>query len=256
MPEALVDAAAPEVTYTVTDGVAVIGLDAGQRRNALTVEMAQELVRAARRAEADPAVGAVVLTGGAHFCSGAVRSVLEGLEADPLADAALEQLDAIYAAFTTVGSIEVPTVAAIRGAAVGAGVNLALATDARIISEGARLIPGFARVGLHPGGGHYTLLNRVAGREAAAAMGLFGETITGERAAALGLAWAAVPDDAVLEAAVQLVAGAAADPPLARRMVKSFRAATRPGGLSWDVALELERVPQLWSLHRRHEKRG
>lgn len=241
-----------EVRYEVTDGVALITLDAAERRNALSVEMSRELIDAARTAESDDAVGAVVVTGGAHFCAGAVRSVLSDTGRDPVEDEAYRNLETVYAAFTTIGSIGVPTVAAVRGAAVGAGLNLALATDLRIVSRTARLLPGFAQIGIHPGGGHFTLIERVAGREAAAALGLFGDEIDGDRAVALGLAWAAYDDGDVLDRALEVAGRVAKDPALARRMVASFRRETAPGGMPWDVAVELERSPQMWSLRRRN----
>ncbi|MEO6997426.1 MAG: enoyl-CoA hydratase-related protein [Terracoccus sp.] len=241
-----------EIRYHVTDGVALITLDAPERRNALSVEMSRELIDAAHTAESDAAVGAVVVTGGAHFCAGAVRSVLAETGRDPVADEAYRNLETVYAAFTTIGGIGVPTIAAVRGAAVGAGLNLALATDLRLVSRTARLLPGFAQIGIHPGGGHFTLLNRVAGREAAAAMGLFGDEVDGERAVALGLAWAAHDDAEVEPRALALAARVAADPALARRTVASFRRETASGGVAWDVAVEVERAPQMWSLRRKH----
>jgi enoyl-CoA hydratase len=182
-----------------------------------------------------------------------VRSVLADTGRDPVEDEAYRNLETVYAAFTTVGSIGVPTVAAVRGAAVGAGLNLALATDLRVVSRTARLLPGFAQIGIHPGGGHFTLLARVAGREAAAALGLFGDEVDGERAVALGLAWAAYDDGDVEEQALALARRVAQDPALARRMVASFRRETAAGGVPWDVAVELERSPQMWSLRRKHE---
>jgi enoyl-CoA hydratase len=241
-----------EVRYHVAEGVAVITLDAPDRRNALSIPMSRELTDAALTAEADESVGAVVVTGGPNFCAGAVRSVLADAGADPVGDESYRNLETVYQAFTTVGSIGVPTVAAVRGAAVGAGLNLALAADLRVVSRTARLLSGFAQIGIHPGGGHYTLLARVAGREAASAMGLFGEEVVGERAVALGLAWAAYDDADVEQQALGLAQRVAQDPALARRMVRSFRRETAPGGLPWDVAVELERSPQMWSLRRRH----
>jgi enoyl-CoA hydratase len=241
-----------EIRYEVSEGVALITLDAPERRNALSVQMSAELADAARTAEADASVGAVVITGGEHFCAGAVRSVLADTGADPVADDAYRNLETVYAAFTTVGGIGVPTVAAVRGAAVGAGLNLALATDLRIVSRTARLLPGFAQIGIHPGGGHFTLLNRVAGREAAAALGLFGAEVDGQRAVDLGLAWAAHDDADVEQEALAMARRVARDPALARRTVASFRRETAPGGLPWDVSVELERSPQMWSLRRRH----
>nr|BFE59267.1 enoyl-CoA hydratase [Dactylosporangium thailandense] len=241
-----------EIRYEVSDGVARITLDAPDRRNALSVEMSQELTDAALTAEADRSVGAIVISGGAHFCAGAVRGVLADAGRDPAEDGAYRNLETVYRAFTTVGSVGVPTVAAVRGAAVGAGLNLALATDLRIVSRTARFLPGFAQIGIHPGGGHYTLLARVAGREAASALGLFGDEVDGERAVVLGIAWAAYDDGEVEEQALTMARRVARDPELARRMVANFRRETALGGVAWDVAVELERPAQMWSLRRRH----
>src|SRR5207249_9322010 len=139
--------------------------------------------------------------------------------------------------------------AAVRGAAVGAGLNLALAADLRIVARDARLISGFARIGVHPGGGHFGLLTRAAGRQAAAAMGLFGCEVSGDRAVSLGLAWQAVDDAEVDAVAFDLARRAAADPPLAREMVASLR--RQDGWPSWDAGVAIERAPQLWSFRRR-----
>lgn len=242
-----------EVRYAVTDHIATITLDAHERRNALSVEMSRELIDAARTAEGDDSVGAVIVTGGQHFCAGAVRGVLADVGSDPVEDGAYRDLETVYRAFTTIGTIGLPTIAAVRGAAVGAGLNLAMATDLRIVSTTARLLPGFAQIGIHPGGGHLSLLHRTAGRETAAAMGLFGEEVRGEQAVERGLAWAAVDDDAVEQTARDVAARVAADPQLARRLVQSFRRETAPGGLPWEVAVEVERSPQMWSLRRKHE---
>lgn len=242
-----------EVLYTSDAGIATITLAAPERRNALSVEMSRELIEAARTAEAETSVGAVVITGGRHFCAGAVRSVLAETGRDPVEDTAYRNLETVYSAFTTIGTIDLPTIAAVRGAAVGAGLNLALATDLRVVSRSARLLPGFAQIGIHPGGGHLSLLHRVAGREAAAAMGLFGEEVDGARAVDLGIAWSAHEDAEVEGAARAIAARAAADPELARRLVRSFRRETAPGGVPWEVAVELERSPQMWSLRRKHE---
>lgn len=241
-----------EVSYTVHAGVAVIRLKADERRNALTVQMARDLTDAALTAEADSEVGALVVTGGPHFCAGAVRDVLTAVGQDPVENQAYRDMETMYGAFTTIGSIGLPSVSAVRGAAVGAGLNLALASDLRIVSRTAKLIPGFAQIGIHPGGGHFTLLNRIAGREATAALGLFGGTITGQQAADRGIAWMAVDDEDVEAQALAIAAPVAADPELARRLVKSFRRETVPGGLPWEVAVEVERAPQLWSLRRKH----
>jgi enoyl-CoA hydratase len=243
-----------EVLYEVRDGVGLLTLNAPERRNALSVEMAHAMIAAARAAGEDEAVGALVVTGGEHFCAGAVRAVLADTGDDPTEDEAYRNLETLYASFTSIGSVPVPTIAAVRGAAVGAGVNLAMATDLRVVSRTARILPGFQQIGIHPGGGHFTLLNRTAGREAAAALGLFGEEVSGARAVELGIAWAAYEDGDVLAEALTLAQRVAKDPALARRVCASFRRQTAPGGIPWDVAVDMERPAQMWSLRRKSAK--
>jgi enoyl-CoA hydratase len=245
-----------EISYEVTDGVARITLNAPDRKNALTLPMSEELAAAVDEADGDPEVGAIVISGGVSFCAGADRGLLAETGGDPAGDSNYRAIDAVYAAFVRVGTARVPTVAAVRGAAVGAGMNLVLATDLRIVARDARLISGFARIGVHPGGGHYALLYRGAGREVAAAMGLFGEEINGVRAAETGMAWQAVDDAEVEGAALEFARRAARDPALARRMVASFRQAIAGGGLPWDVAVATERAPQMWSFRRRNTEKS
>ncbi len=243
---------AEEITLERVGGVAVLTLRAPERRNALTVAMARALVRACEEADADPAVGAVVLAAqGAYFCAGGDRATLAAAGRDPAAPEAYAGLTAIYEAFARVGRLEPPTVAAIRGGCVGAGTNLALATDLRVVAADARLASGFLPIGLHPGGGHGHLLARSAGRETANALQLFGAAVSGARAAELGLAWAAVPAAEVDAVALELASVPAADPELARRTARSMRMIAGPPAIPWAAALELERAPQMWSMRRR-----
>jgi enoyl-CoA hydratase len=244
--------ASSEIGVEIENGVAVLTLLAPERRNALTPAMAEAMAEACEAIDADLSVGATIVRGsGGSFCSGADRSTLAEVGRDPAGDESYRNLDSIYQAFGRVGQLSMPTIAAVRGAAVGAGVNLLLATDLRIVSRDARIIPGFARIGLHPGGGHFTLLNRIAGREVAAAVGLFGQEVSGQRAAEAGLAWEALPDDEVEARARDLANIVAADPDLARRATKSFRTELGPPAVSWEAALALERGVQMWSLQRR-----
>jgi enoyl-CoA hydratase len=234
------------------DGVALLTLEAPERRNALTVEMAGELVAACDELDADASVGAVVVRGaGGFFCAGGDRGTLAAAGRDPAGPEVYAGIGAVYRSFARVGELAPPTVAAVRGGAVGAGVNLMLATDLRIVAREARIVSGFLPIGLHPGGGHAALLGRTGAREAAAALALFGERIEGERAAELGLAWAAVDDADVEETALGLAARAAADPELARRTAASLRTVLGPPPLPWPAALELERASQMWSMRRK-----
>jgi enoyl-CoA hydratase len=240
------------IDLEVRDGIAFITLNAPKTRNALNNEIADQFVAACDVADRDPAVGAAVIKGaGGTFCSGAERGHLDEVGRDPVEDRRYQSLGGIYRAFTRVGQMQVPTIAAVRGAAVGAGINLMLATDLRIVAEDARLISGFLRIGLHPGGGHFGLLAGRAGSEAAAAAGIFGEEISGLRAVELGLAWQALPAEQVEERAAELARRPARDPDLARKATASLRMELGPPRLPWAAALEVERGAQLWSLRRR-----
>lgn len=246
----------PEVVLDRDAAVAVITLNAPQRRNALTPAMAALFVAACEEVERDPAIGALVVRGaGGSFCAGADVQMLTDAGADPSESVAYERISAIYGAFTRLGAVGVPTIAAARGAAVGAGLNLLLAADLRILAEDARLLSGFLRRGIHPGGGHFVLLSRSAGREATAAVALFDEEIDGDRAVSLGLAWRSVPDADVDTVALELARRAARDPALARAAVASFRRETGPPAVPWDVASSAERATQMWSMRRQVDQR-
>jgi len=241
-----------EVQLDVKDGVAVVTLNAPTRRNALTPQMAQELIVCAETIDADPSVGAAIVTGAnGQFCAGGERATLARVGEDPAEDSRFRDLGSVYEAFMRFGRCAVPTIAAVNGAAVGAGVNLLLATDLRIVGESARIIAGFLTIGLHPGGGHYVLMGRTAGREAAAAAGLFGEEISGPKAEQIGLAWRCVADNQVLATARELALRAASDPELSRMSVESMRLELGPPGVSWEAAMHAERAKQMWSLRRR-----
>lgn len=239
------------IKYEVSSGVALVTIDSIEVKNALTPEMGKSLTEVCDKIDSDPSIGAALIKGaGGTFCSGADRRRWK-----PASDQAEEhtyrEAGAVYSAFMRVGALKVPTIAAVRGAAVGAGFNLMLATDLRVVAQNARLLAGFLRIGLHPGGGFFTLCGRTAGREATSAMGLFGEEIDGTKAESLGLAWTAVPDAQVEETALKLACRVASDPALAREAVRSFRKEMGPPGMDWEAALQFERAIQMWSQRRR-----
>jgi enoyl-CoA hydratase len=233
------------------DGIALITLNAPERRNALTVEMARALTVACEEVDADDAIGAVVVRANGFFCAGGDRATLAAAGEDPADPERFTRMGAVYRSFARVGELAAPTIAAVRGGAVGAGLNLMLATDVRVVARDAKVISGFIPISLHPGGGHGALLGRTGAREAAAAMMLFGESIDGARAAELGFAWTAVDDAQVDETALALAATPARDPVLARRTAASLRAELGPPALPWPAALELERGSQMWSMRRK-----
>jgi enoyl-CoA hydratase len=240
-----------EVQLDVDGSVAVVTLNAPQRRNALTPAMAGELIAAFDEIDARTDVGALVVRGvGRSFCAGGDVQTLTDAGRDPAAPDSYAGMGAIYDSFYRLGQVKAPTIAAVRGSAVGAGMNMLLAADLRIVARDVRLICGFLKRGLHPGGGHFVILSRLVGREAAAAMALFGEEVDGERAVRLGLAWEAVDDAAVEDRALELAGRVAKDPALARATVGSFRTETGPPQVSWEVATQFERPAQMWSMRR------
>lgn len=245
-----------EILLDIHEAVASITLNAPQRRNALTPEMVNELITACDRIDTDKSVGAVIIkANGDSFCAGAHRSVLADAGRDPAATENFRALGAMYNGFVRVGALLPPTIAAVCGHAVGAGVNLMLATDIRLIAFDARVITGFLRIGIHPGGGHFSLLGRLTGRESVAAMSLFGEEIDGRRAAEIGLAWMALESAKVESTALELARRAAADPELARAAARSLRLELGPPAIPWPAAVESEKAVQMWSL-RRHAADG
>ncbi|MGY1746724.1 enoyl-CoA hydratase/isomerase family protein [Blastococcus sp. SYSU D00695] len=239
-----------EVQLEVDGAVAVVTLNAPERRNALSPAMARELIGVFDEVDARPEIGALVVTAvGKSFCAGADVGTLQAAGEDPARPDLYDDMSAVYDSFYRLGQVRVPTIAAVRGSAVGAGMNMLLATDLRVVATDARLLAGFLRRGMHPGGGHFVILSRLIGREAAAAMVLFGEEINGTRAAELGLAWEALDADAVEPRARELAARVAADPELARVTVGNFRKETATA-VSWEIATQFERPAQMWSMRR------
>jgi len=210
-----------------------------ERRNAVTEVTSGLLGDAVERAENDPGVHAVVVSGaGKAFCAGADLSAL--------GEAATDGLERLYAGFMALGRCSLPTIAAVNGAAVGAGMNLALAADVRIAGPHAIFDPRFQKLGIHPGGGATWMLNRAAGPEVARAALLFGMRFDAEAAVRHGLALQ-IADDPVA-AALELAAGPAAAPREVVLATKASMRATAVPGFNdadhHDAAKNIELGPQ------------
>ena len=229
-----------DVRSEVIDGVGLVTLDAPGRRNAFVLEMCAETATVLDALEADPSVGALVVTGaGSAFCAGADLSHLGGSHR--------EGLLAIYEGFLRVARSPLPTIAAVNGPAVGAGMNLALACDVRLAARSARFDTRFLQLGIHPGGGHTWMMDQVVGPQATAAMVLFGEILDGTEAERHGLAWRCVPDDELLPLALELGARAAAAP---RELVTRVKATMADTVTIVDhhQAVQRELGDQVWSV--------
>ncbi len=226
------------VHTSITDRVAVLTLSYPARRNALNIALSALLAEAVQAAEDDTGVGAIVITGeDPAFCAGG--DLAELATADPAT------LKTVYAGFLAVAQSPLPTIAAVNGAAVGAGLNLALAADLRLAGPRASFDSRFLQLGLHPGGGYTWMIQRAIGSQGAAAMTLFGEAVDAAEAARIGLVHRVV-DDVVGEAVAMAARAAAASRWLAVTTKGSMRLtaamATQAEAVEVEVRAQAESV--------------
>ena len=227
------------VLVSVTDGVATLTLNNPDERNTLTQPMVEEITAAMDEIEGNEGIGALVVTGAAPaFCAGANLGNLQ--------TASGQSLGTIYEGFLRIARSPLPTIAAVNGAAVGAGMNLALGCDVRIAARRAKFDTRFLQIGIHPGGGHTWMLRRIVGPQSAMVAVVFGEVLDGAEAERIGLAWKCVDDDKLLEASQEMAARAASRPralvEVTKKTIRDMHdVTTHPDA----VARELE--PQLWS---------
>ncbi|MCR9086578.1 MAG: enoyl-CoA hydratase-related protein [Rhodobacteraceae bacterium] len=175
----------------VEDGAALVRLNRPEVKNALNTQMRAELLHAVKLAEAEARV--LVMTGaGDAFCSGqdlSDRGTAANIDIErTLRDEYTPLLRAIY-------ECRIPVMAAVNGAAAGAGASLALAADVVVASERAVFVQAFSRIGLIPDAGSTYWLPRQVGFAKAMGAALFAEPISARQAEAWGMIWEAVPDD-------------------------------------------------------------
>ncbi|GGE17190.1 enoyl-CoA hydratase [Polymorphobacter glacialis] len=212
-----------DVLYAVADNVAVITLNRPERRNALNWNAYAMLEAALRRASADEEVRCVIVTGAdPAFCSGDdVHEIMAGPK----------NFAATHAARTTVTfqptpaamaalECEKPMIAAVNGAAIGWGIELALYADIRIASEAARFSEMFIKRGLVCDVGGFYRMPAIVGPAKAAELLFTGDVITAAEALRIGLVREVVPHAELMTAAQALAARIAANPPLALRFMK------------------------------------
>lgn len=218
-------------------GVRLITLTDPDRRNAMGMEMGAQLRAATAEVAADPGSRVVVVTGaGSAFCAGADLPELFGDASRP-ATQTHDALERYYRAFLDVLELPLPTIAAVAGPAVGAGLNLALACDIRLAGRDATFGATFARIGLHPGGGCTLFLVRTLGASRALRTLLLGDTLDAGRAVAWGLADG--PHDDPLGEALELAGRlAATEPELARNIKRAVSLATSTDDLDAVLAYE------------------
>ncbi len=222
-----------------SEGVATLTLNNPAERNTMTAEMVGDIKQAMDEIEADKTVGAIIVTGAAPaFCAGA--------NLGNLAEADGESLSRIYEGFLRIARTPLPTIAAVNGAAVGAGMNLALCCDVRIAAHRAKFDTRFLQIGLHPGGGHTWMFQNIAGPQATMAAVIFGEILDGQEAQRVGLAYKCVPDDELISASRVMAVRAASVPrELAIITKRTIQEMANIATHSEAIAKELD--PQVWT---------
>jgi len=218
------------------DNIAVLSLRRPEVMNALNTQMRAEILHAVKAAEKQARV--LVLTGtGRAFCSG--QDLGDGANAAnmdlerTLRDEYMPMLKAIF-------DCTIPTIAAVNGAAAGAGANLALACDVVIATESAVFLQAFTRIGLIPDAGGTYWLPRQMGAAKAMGAALFAEPITARQAADWGMIWEAVPDEAFAAHWEGRAAKLANGPTLAYRHIKKALRETYDHTLDEQLTIEAQ----------------
>jgi enoyl-CoA hydratase len=233
------------ITLAREGHVATLTLNRPEARNAMTPAMGDEVARAVEAIRADPEARVLIVTGaGKAFSGGGDLGMLAhdaGLTKDAAAGMGGPPRD-FYARYLSVHSLPMPTIAAINGHAIGAGLCFALACDLRVAVADAKMGMTFTKLGIHPGMGATFFLPRIVGSARARELLFTGRIIDAQEAEGLGLVGRVVSREAFPATVAALANEIAAAAPIAVRMVK--RALARSAGASLDDALDLESLQQ------------
>ena len=230
-----------DLRYDRDGELAVVTLDRPDAHNAYSEAMVESLVRAIDVAEADDEVRCIVLTGaGRSFHAGGDLKRMKdssGMFAGGPVALRRQYIEGIQRVPRRLAACDKPVVAALNGAAIGAGLDLACMCDLRVAARGIKMGSTFVKVGLVPGDGGAYFLARTIGFSRAIELVLTGRLVDAEEALAIGLVHAVVEPDQLLTEAKARARLIAANAPLAVRLTK--RAAYRSWDLDMDTALEL-----------------
>lgn len=225
-------------TYEKSGRIAVVTMNRPEARNAIgTLEDCEDLANAFMRAHDDPEVSAVILTGaGKAFCSGGdLKAIRErtgiGPQSKPDGTRA-NYRRGVQQIIRTLADVEVATIAAINGPAIGLGMDIGILCDMRIAGASAKLASSFVKVGIIPGDGGAWILTQAIGPTRAAEMILTGDTIDAEEAARIGLVNKTVPDDQLMAEARKLAERVAVNPPRTVRLAKRLLRESQHGRLT------------------------
>jgi enoyl-CoA hydratase len=223
-----------------SEGVVQLTLDLPERRNAMTEELTDAWRDAVAGIAGDRSVRAVVVTGaGKAFCAGGDLSWLGSGENAPMR--LRDRMLPFYRTWLTIRDLEVPTIAALNGAAIGAGLCMALGCDLRYATPEAKLAMPFTSLGMHPGMAATYLLPEAIGAARAREMLFTGKVYTGEQAVGIGLVNDVWPAERLLEKVLGVAETIASTAPIATRLTKR---AMQHGPRSFAEALEWEALAQ------------
>ena len=224
------------------EGVVLLTLANPEMRNAMSDEMTSSWVAAIDELAADRSVRAVVVTGeGTAFCSGGNTSWISS-EPGASVDHLRSRMLPFYRAWLSIRRLEVPTIAAVNGHAIGAGLCLALACDIRYAADGAKLGLPFNKLGMHAGMAGTYLLPDVVGPAHARDLLLTGRVVEAVEALRLGLVSRVIEPASFLDEVLETAAGIAATAPIAARLTKI--ALADGGHADFDSALQWEALAQ------------
>jgi enoyl-CoA hydratase/carnithine racemase len=223
-------------------GVVVLTLALPDRRNAMTGELTSAFADAVALLRPDRSVRCVVVTGeGSAFCAGGDLSWI-GESPDMSVDAIRDRMLPFYRTWLSIRDLEVPSIAAVNGHAIGAGLCLALACDLRYAARGAKMSAPFTQLGMHAGLAATWLLPEVVGVTAARDLLFTGRAVEGDEALRLGLVNGVYDADALMESVLGVADRIAAAAPIATRLTK---AGLRAGGhATMEAALQYEGLAQ------------
>ena len=230
------------IALTVEDGIALATIDSAATRNSFGAEDHFRAVeRLCDRVRADRGIRVLVLTGaGPVFCAGGDLKMMQARVTHPDAlpvDERYAYQESFHRLPKALYDLEVPTVAAVNGPAVGAGLDLACMCDIRVASETATFAESFVKLGIIPGDGGAWLLQRIVGPQKAAEMSFTGDAIGAAEALRCGLVLRVVPAADLLADAMALARRIAANPVHALRMTKRLMREAQHTRL--DTLLEL-----------------
>ena len=230
------------LTLAWHEGVATLTLACPEKRNAMTPALTRDFPAALAAIRAEPTIRALVIAAiGPVFCAGGDLAMLERMTGQA-PDENYREMRAFYLRYLDLLTLDIPTIAAIGGHAVGAGAALALACDIRLLAAEAQISFPFLALGLHPGMGTTHLLPVIAGTSLATDLLLSGRKIDADEALAQGLVSRVLPTNEVDAAALALATELAARPAAATQMAK--RALIRPKLAGLDAALDNEATAQ------------